>query len=341
MRTLIWICVVAASIAVGYGIRLGQEAPSKSRTTRDSVDPRAERTRVLASLTDEEREQLLQQQFPKLVRLREEEAERERARKLAAEAELPENSEQTEAELDAEAEAMMKQFRDAMKSQLPAWKASFSVNARATGRQIAKALGLEGEAAERFAAAFEKEGSRAAEEVMELFAGDFSGDPAEMEKAMDGFSWFMGSAGIMSDALAADISELVGDEGVGQAREEMRKRNKEHIDRQVDMQVRMMNLPDLSDRQKTELKEVFGGGGMMKEQSKVWGEIMKNPRKLMDADTDEKWAKVMEPSMKANRDRMRTILDDKQFDAYRKYETQMIQQSRVWLEPYMRMARSK
>ena len=265
MRFALWIFIVAVSIVVGYGIRLGQEGPSKSRTTRDSVDPRAERARVLASLTDEEKEQLLQQQFPRLVRLRGDEAERERARKLA-ESE-PEPAEATEAELDAEAEAMMKQFRDAMKSQLPAWRASFSVNARATGRQIAKALGLEGEAAERFAAAFEKEGARAAEEVMGLFAGDFSGDELEMEKAMDGFSWFMGSAGIMSDQLALELGEVVGDEEIGAAREEMRKRNKEHIDRQVDMQVRMMNLPDLSERQQVELKEVFGGGGMMKEQS--------------------------------------------------------------------------
>ena len=339
MRFAIWILVVAVSAAVGYAVRLSQEGPTQSRATRDAVDPRTERARLLASMTDAEKEEFLQRQFPKLVRLREEEAERVRARKLAESEPQPEEA--TEADLDAEAEAMMKQFRDAMKSQLPAWKASFSVNAKATGMQIARALGLEGEAAKLFAAAFEKEGSRAAEEVMELFAGDFSGDAAEMEKAMDGFSWFMGSAGIMSDQLALDLGEIVGDEVIGAAREEMRKRNKEHIDRQVDMQVRMMNLPDLSERQQAELKEVFGGGGMMKEQSKIWGEIMKNPRKLMEADTDEKWAKVMEPSMQKNRERVRAVLTDKQFEAYRNYETQMIKQSRVWLEPYLRAARKK
>ena len=338
MRVLIWILVIVASGVAGYGIRMGREGPDKARTGRSEIDTVGERKRILANLSETEREELLLRQFPELVRLRREEQERIRARKMAESA--PEPAAPTEAELDAEAKAMMKQFHAAMNTQLPSWKATFGVNARSTGMQIAKALGLEGEVAEQFAAAFKAEGARAAERGMALFSGEFDGDPSEMEQIMDGFSWMMGTAGIMSDELATDLGNLIGDEEIGAARDELRTRNKAHIGRQIDMQVGMMNLPELSGTQKAEIKEVFGGG-MMKEQTKIWGEIMKEPRRLMQADTEEKWAELIEPSMKPNRDRMRTILTDEQFSAYRDYEKTSIEGVRIWLEPYMKMARTK
>ena len=201
-------------------------------------------------------------------------------------------------------------------------------------------LGLEGEQARLFAAAFEKEGADAAARVLNLFTGEFEGSQEDLENAMDGFYWFFGSAGYMTDSLATELGKVVSTEEVAAAREEMRLRNKKQVQKQVDMQVAMMDLPDLSDGQRAEINEVFGGG-MMKEQSKVWGEIMKSPRKLLHADSDEKWAKVIEPSMAESRVRMRAILNDKQYEAYQKYEKQMVKQSRIWIEPYLKSARAE
>ncbi|MHC4956639.1 MAG: hypothetical protein ACYTGZ_22600 [Planctomycetota bacterium] len=336
MRPLIWLALIGISFGFGYYIRSAQDEKNTARQTRtdSKTDVVAERKRVLATLSEEEREEFLKTTYPELVRLREIFAEQERRAKQAAD--LAAATEKKRAE--AEAADAMNRFRTAMQSQLPAWRATMSVNARAAGMQIARALGLDDETAKKFAAAFEREGARSAEEMIEMFTGNFEGDP---EEAMDGFYWFMGSAGNMSESLAKDLGKLISDEDIGAAREEMRVRNKEQVDRQVEMQVRMMNLPDLNETQEAEIKEIFGGGGMMKEQSRAWGEIMKNPLKLLDADTDEKWAQILEPANVANRERMRKVLTDKQFEAYRRYEKQMIAQSRMWMEPMFAGARKK
>ena len=336
MKALLWAALIAISIAAGYVVRDLREPDTSDRQTREVEDPETTRKRVLERLSEEQREAFLVEAYPELVRLRTEDQERRaRAQQEAADAAATE-----ELDADAEADAVLEKFRGAMRSQLPAWKAQFGVNAKGIGMQIAKELGLTGEQAKQFAAAYKAEGSLAAERVMGLFTGEFEGSSTDIEATMDSFYWFYGSAGIMSESLAGDLGKIVGDEDVAAAREEMRVRNKQQIDKQVEMQVAMMSLPDLSEQQRAEVKEVFGGGGMMKEQSKMWGAIMKDPRKLLSADSDEKWAKVIEPSMHTNRVRMKAILSEKQFTAYRDYEKMMVAQSRMWIEPYLKSARA-
>ena len=240
--------------------------------------------------------------------------------------------EASEADKAAADKALLDSMRKAMHSQLPAWQATFAVNARKAGKEMAKAAGLSDAEAEKVGEAFAKEGERAAEAAIAVMFGEYDGDPVV---AMEGFQWFFGTSGAMTDALAKDLAGFLGDEAVGTIREDMRVRGKKQIDAQVEMQMHMMKLPDLTDVQRAEIKETFSGRGLMEEQGRVWSEMMKNPRKLIEAKSNEDWEKVVLPSMKSSRDRMRRILTPTQFKAYQAYEKRMIAQQRMWIQPML------
>jgi hypothetical protein len=330
MRYAIWILLAAGGFAAGYFVRDAAVPERAARTERSSRDLQQERADVIASLSRAEVDAILEKRLDEDTKRRLKELEE--AEQAAAEtaAEQPEESD------EALNERLRAQLRKAFDSQLPAWEAAFAVNAKRAGRDMAKALGLDEALIDRIVAAFEKEGGRGAATAMRLMMGELDGESAA--QAADSFSWWMGTAGHMSDELAKELGGFLDDDAVGALREEMRVRNKKQVDAQVEMQIRMMNLPELSDTQRAELKGVFAGG-MMEEQGKVWAELMKSPRALLEAETDEQWAKAMEPAMKPNRERMARILTPKQFEAYTKYEKTMISQGRMWLRPMLESAK--
>ncbi|MHC4957586.1 MAG: hypothetical protein ACYTGN_04360 [Planctomycetota bacterium] len=335
MKYAIWVLLAAGGFTSGYLVRDASAPERSTRTERTSRDLQQERSDVIASLSVDEVDAILAARLDEDTKRR---LRRLEEQDLDAQAEL--DKEPAPEETDEQVNARLRaKLRKAFESQLPVWEASFAVNAKRAGREMALALGIEGPLVDQVAAAFEKEGKRAASAAMEMMAGDLDED--EMLAAVDSFHWFMGNAGIMSDDLSATLGGFLDDNSVGGLREEMRVRNKKQVDAQVEMQMAMMNLPDLSDTQRAELKEVFSGGGMMAEQSKVWSELMRRPRKLLEAETDEQWAKALEPAMKGNRERMGRILNPKQLEAYEKYEKTMISQGRMWLRPFLKSAGTK
>jgi len=327
MRIAVLVLVsLGAGFAAGWFGRAPE--PERARTDREAADPAAERRAVIASLTAEEKRAIVERDFPHLVRLEREEKE-EAAAERQAEREAEERATEAEAQLLA-------RLRQTMRSQLPQWKTMFGVNAKRAGKSMANKLELSDPLVEKVAAAFDKEGARAAGIAMDLMLAEYEGDP---EEAFDAFMWFMGTAGTMSDELTTELAGFLSERDIGAIREEMRVRHEDQLDQQAEMQLRMMGLPDLSEQQTTELKEMFSDGGMMKEQGKVWAEIMRNPRAILEAKSEADWMSVLEPSMRANRERIRPILDDKQFEAYRRYEKQAVSQFRMWVEPMIQGAR--
>ncbi|MEM8884799.1 MAG: hypothetical protein AAGD14_12070 [Planctomycetota bacterium] len=330
MKQVIGLLLALAGFGLGYMARDALIKPERTRAERDGEGAAEARARVLASLTDEEKQRILRTEFPELVVLR----DRVTAERRAAE----EAETQAEEDRKAEAARRLEKFREMMRGQLKQWESMFSVNARNAGRGIAGRMDLDDATIKKIAEAFDAEGTRAAELAMGSMLGDTEADPDE---ALDAFMWFMGTAGMMSDELAAELGQFLSDDEIGTIREEMRVRNQQQLERQAEMQIRMMGIPDLSDRQQTELKEMFSDGGMMKEQGRVWNQLMREPEKMLAAETDEDWQRILEPSLKSGRDRMRGVLDDKQMEAYRRYEKQMIGQATMWIKPMLQSAKKQ
>jgi hypothetical protein len=327
MKTPVVLLLVVVAAAGGFfaGSTTKSDDRGGRSETSSTRDPEYRRT-VVDNLTDEEAE--------KVVRTRYDGFDRWRADSLAAKQAQPDAADEAEAEVPDE--ELLRGFKDAMKGQLPQWKSMMSVTAKRAGSAIAGKLDLDEQTTKVVSEAFDKEGERSAEIAMALMMGDFEGDEDDALAAM---AWWMGTAGTMSDELALELSGTLNDEQIGAVREEMRIRNQSEMKMQAEMQIRMMTIPDLSDAQTTELTDMFSDGGMMKEQGRVWTEIMKNPRALVNAKSDGDWEQLVAPSMEVNRRRMRAILDDTQYKAYEAYEKRNIKQARMWVEPYLPKAK--
>jgi hypothetical protein len=97
----------------------------------------------------------------------------------------------------------------------------------------------------------------------------------------------------------------------------------------ADMQIGMMSIADLSDDQRTRMREVFVGKDVMSQQFTRFAEITRDPKRFRRLLGGEGLEEEMEKSFGATRQRVRDILNDEQYRKYESYEKRMAKQAEM------------
>jgi len=100
----------------------------------------------------------------------------------------------------------------------------------------------------------------------------------------------------------------------------------------ADMQIGMMAIGDLSDDQRTRLRDVFTGKDMMTEQMTRFAEVTRDRDRFRRLLKGEGLQEEMERGFSATRRRVRDILNDDQYRKYEAYEKQMARQAEMGLK---------
>ena len=223
-------------------------------------------------------------------------------------------------------ESGLSQFQEMLKSQMPAIKGWASMQAKQKLAHLLRELGLDEEANQLLEDAVVKEAERQAELAFKMMLGE-----GEMDE--NSLYWLMGLPPDISDELADELAKFLSDDEIAAVRAGMKKSHDQFIQAQVDMQIGMMGISDLSDTQRTDLRDVFAGKDKIQEDYKRFTEVMRDPKK-MDAimGGGDALEKEMEAGFVKMRGRMRTILSADQYKKYEAYEKNLVQQARFGLQ---------
>jgi hypothetical protein len=326
MRTLIRFVVVLASIAVGYGIRAGQEGSTRARSTREATDPVAERGRVIATLSEEERESILKRSYPDLVRLRD-------AAKRTAESSVdPDEADEEAPPAPVEEDDQIKEW---LKSASGQWKAYAGMQAKSKVRGLLAGLGFDAATAKQIEAAIVGDVERQVDRAIAMMLGDAEMDPSA-------FTAMLGIPADLSEELEQELGSYLDDEAISSVRERVQSAHTKQMTDMADMQVNSMGIRDLSDDQKSRMREVFVGQDMMSKQMSQFSELTRNRKTLMSVMQDEeKFEEAVSRSMEPQRRRVREILNDEQFKRYEAYEKTVVQQAKMGMKMMSAMIKPK
>ncbi len=216
-------------------------------------------------------------------------------------------------------------IEDWIRSQASMWVGFAKMQAKAKLKGLLAELGFDEETAAEIEKAILAEVERQTELAIQMMVGE-----AEMD--IDAFAYFMGLPPDLSTELAGQLGTFLDDSEVERVRGEVRKAYKEQLTGMADMQIGMMQIHDLTDDQRTRMREVFSHD-LMQEQLGMFAEVtrergtitrlMKDPKGLTD---------LMRNNLAPTRKRVRDILSAEQFKKYEAYEETMIRQVEMGLK---------
>ena len=311
---VISLIMLAAGFAAGYVTRdrTGERAPQ--RADRAETDRQAERREVIASLSVEERKRILERTYPDLVRR----------------AEAPGDAESTtEPEAEA-AEAAVAEEKDQIEEWLRSassqWKAFAGMQAKNKVRGLLAGLGFDPETAKQIEAAIVADVERQVDRAIAMMLGE----EALEESA---FTSMLGIPPDLSTELERELGSYLSDEEIGAVRERVQGAHTKQMNDMADVQIATMRIDNLSEDQKTRLRDVFVGKDMMSRQMTQFAELTRNRKQFMDILQDEEaLTGLVKKNMEPQRQRVRDILDDEQFKKYEAYEKTVLQQARMGMK---------
>jgi hypothetical protein len=146
------------------------------------------------------------------------------------------------------------------------------------------------------------------------------------------FQWFMGIGPELTPGLERELATFLDDSGIAVVRAEVKRTHEKQMNDMADMQIGMMAIRDLSDDQKTRMREVFVGRDVMTEQFTRFGEIVRDRERFRRVMSGDGIKDEMEKGFAASRRRVRDILNDQQYAKYELYEQQMVRQAEMGLK---------
>jgi hypothetical protein len=115
-------------------------------------------------------------------------------------------------------------------------------------------------------------------------------------------------------------------------RAEVKRAHEQHMTDMADMQIGMMAIHDLSDDQRTRMREVFVGKDVVSEQFARLGGIVRDRDRMRRLLRGEGLREEMEKGFEGTRRHVRDILNDEQYAKYEAYEQGLMRQAEFGLK---------
>ena len=229
-------------------------------------------------------------------------------------------------ETPAEGESRPNPFRELIQSQGPQWKAAASMQSKPRIEQLLAALGFDEATSERIKEAMLADVDRQVEQALLMMIGE-----AKMDA--DAFFYFMGLPPDLNEDLERELGTFLSDAEIATVREEVRRSHDKTLTDLADMQIGMMSVPDLTDDQRTRLREVFRGRNTMQEQMTGFAEMTRDHsvfEKLVAGEID--LAAEMKENFEPQRERISRILTPEQMKGYDRYQEQLVRQAEMGIK---------
>jgi hypothetical protein len=215
--------------------------------------------------------------------------------------------------------------REMVHTQLPQWKAFARMQARQKAELLLAKLPFDAETEKKIMELLQLEAELQAERAAAMMLGDEEMDPAA-------FQWFMGIGPELTPGLERELATFLDDSGIAVVRAEVKRAHEKQMTDMADMQIGMMAIRDLSDDQKTRMRDVFVGKDVMTEQFTRFGEVVRDRDRFRRLMRGEGLKEEMEKGFQGTRQRVRAILNDEQYARYEVYEQQMVRQAEMGLK---------
>lgn len=233
----------------------------------------------------------------------------------------PEQESDTPAQPDADEERL----REMVTTQLPSWKAFARMQAGQKAEGLLAGLPFDAAREKRIQELLQQEAELQAERAAMMMIGEGEMDPAA-------FAWFMGVPGELTPRLEQELATFLNDGELQVLRAEVKRTHDKHMNDMADMQIGMMQIGDLSDDQKTRMREVFVGKDVMTQQFTRFGEIVRDRDRMKRLLRGEGLEQEMERQFEGTRGRMRDILNPDQYRKYEAYEKGLVRQAQMGLK---------
>jgi len=183
---------------------------------------------------------------------------------------LPHEEEKVHAEEEepasAAADPEADRLRELVLTQMKQWKAIAGMQAKQRAEGLLANLPFDAEREKRIQELLQKEAELQAERAALMMLGEEEMDP-------NAFQWFMGMPSELSPRLEGELATFLNDGEIQVLRAEVKRAHDRHMTDMADMQIGMMAIRDLSDDQKTRMREVFVGKDVVTEQFARFGEM--------------------------------------------------------------------
>lgn len=225
----------------------------------------------------------------------------------------------------AEADPEGDRMREMIRSQSKMWKGWAGMQARQKAEALLASLPFDAEREKKIQELLQKEAELQAERAASMMLGDEEMDPSA-------FQWFMGMPEELSPRVEGELATFLNDGEIQIVRAEVKRAHEKQLTDLADMQIGMTQIHDLSDDQKTRMREVFSGKDMMTERFTQMAEVMRDRDRMRRVMKGEGIKEEMEKQFAPTRQRVRDILTADQFAKYQLYEKQMAQQAEMGLK---------
>jgi hypothetical protein len=236
---------------------------------------------------------------------------------VPAEGETPVETAAADPEMDA--------LKEWLHSQSKAWKGWAGMQARQKAEALLARLPFDEERERKIQELLQKEAELQAEQAVAMMLGEAEMDP-------DAFAWFFGLAPELSPRLEGELATFLNDAEIQVLRAEVKTTYDKQMNDVADMQIGMMAISDLSDDQRTRLRDVFVGKDMMSEQMTRFAELTRDRDRFRRVLAGEGLKDEMERSFAPMRQRVRDILNDEQYRKYEAFEKQMERQAEIGIK---------
>jgi len=218
----------------------------------------------------------------------------------------------------------MDRMREMISSQSKMWKGWAGMQARQKAEALLASLPFDAEREKKIEELLQKEAELQAEHAAAMMLGDEEMDP-------NAFQWFMGMPEELSPRLEGELATFLNDGEMQIVRAEVKRAHEKQMTDLADMQIGMMQIHDLSDDQKTRMREVFSGKDVMTERFARFAAVTRDQERFRRLLKGDGLKEEMEKQFAPMRQRVRDILSPDQYGKYEAYEKQMVQQAEMGL----------
>jgi len=218
---------------------------------------------------------------------------------------------------DATANAMTR----LIETQGPGWKAMAIMQVKPKVRALTAALGFDAATQQRIEEELMADVDAQVDRALRMML-----DKEDLD--LDVLEYLLGVPPELNAEVENKLASFLSDEEMAVVREQVAITHKTQLRDMADAQIKMMDISDLSDGQRAEMRDIFEGRNFMRDQLSRFAKVTRNPGMLkkMLAGGDQ-LKRIMTKQFEPTRKSVRVILGDDQFKRYEAYEKKMIQQA--------------
>jgi hypothetical protein len=223
------------------------------------------------------------------------------------------------------ADPELDRLREMIVSQSKMWKGFAGMQMKQRADALLASLPFDAAREQKIKDLLQKEAELQAERAAMMMLG-------EEEFDQSAFEWFMGMPSELSASLEHELATFLNDGEMQVVRAEVKRAREKQMSDMADMQIGMMQIHDLSDDQRTRMREVYSGTDMMTEQFSRFGEIVRDRDRMRRLLRGEGIEAEMERQFEGTRRRVRDILTPEQYRKYEIYEQGLVRQAQMGLK---------